>query len=64
MRIGLALGGGGLRGAAHIGVIRVLQEYGVTPHLVAGTSAGSIVAALYGAGLGFAQMEEVYMQFT
>ena len=64
MRIGLALGGGGLRGAAHIGVIRVLQEYGVTPHLVAGTSAGSIVAALYGAGLGFAQMEEAYRQFT
>ncbi|MEW6662341.1 MAG: patatin-like phospholipase family protein [Bacillota bacterium] len=64
MRIGLALGGGGLRGAAHIGVIKVLQENGITPHMVAGTSAGSIVTALYGAGLSFAKMEDVFRQIT
>jgi NTE family protein len=49
-RIGLALGGGAARGFAHIGVIQVLEEQGIRPQLVAGTSAGSLVAALYAAG--------------
>ncbi|MEN9418715.1 MAG: hypothetical protein RI988_2335 [Pseudomonadota bacterium] len=49
-RIGLALGGGAARGFAHIGVIQVLEEAGVRPDLVVGTSAGSLVAALYAAG--------------
>ena len=50
-RIGLALGGGAARGFAHIGVIQVLEESGVKPDLVVGTSAGSLVAALYASGL-------------
>ncbi|MDO9071875.1 MAG: patatin-like phospholipase family protein [Rubrivivax sp.] len=49
-RIGLALGGGAARGFAHIGVIQVLEEAGIRPALVAGTSAGSLVAAMYAAG--------------
>ena len=49
-RIGLALGGGAARGFAHIGVIQVLEEAGIPVDLVAGTSAGSLVAALYAAG--------------
>jgi NTE family protein len=49
-RIGLALGGGAARGFAHIGVIQVLEEAGIKVDLVAGTSAGSLVAALYAAG--------------
>lgn len=49
-RIGLALGGGAARGFAHIGVIQVLEEAGVRVDLVAGTSAGSLVGALYAAG--------------
>jgi NTE family protein len=49
-RIGLALGGGAARGFAHIGVIQVLEESGIKPDLVAGTSAGSLVAALYATG--------------
>ena len=49
-RIGLALGGGAARGFAHIGVIQVLEESGVRVDLVAGTSAGSLVAALYASG--------------
>lgn len=49
-RIGLALGGGAARGFAHIGVIQVLEENGIKPDLVIGTSAGSLVAALYAAG--------------
>ena len=50
VRIGLALGGGAARGFAHIGVIQVLEEAGIRVDLVAGTSAGSLVAALYAAG--------------
>ncbi len=49
-RIGLALGGGAARGFAHIGVIQVLEEAGVKVDFVAGTSAGSLVAALYASG--------------
>ncbi len=49
-RIGLALGGGAARGFAHIGVIQVLEESGLRPDLVVGTSAGSLVAALYASG--------------
>jgi NTE family protein len=50
-RIGLALGGGAARGFAHIGVIQALEENGIRPDLVVGTSAGSLVAALYASGL-------------
>ena len=49
-KIGLALGGGAARGFAHIGVIQVLEENGIKPDLLVGTSAGSLVAALYAAG--------------
>jgi len=49
-KVGLALGGGAARGFAHIGVIQVLEEAGIRPDLVVGTSAGSLVAALYAAG--------------
>ncbi|AKJ28725.1 esterase [Caldimonas brevitalea] len=49
-KIGLALGGGAARGFAHIGVLQVLEENGIKPDVVAGTSAGSLVAALYASG--------------
>ena len=49
-RIGLALGGGAARGFAHVGVIGVLEQQGIRPDLVVGTSAGSLVAALYASG--------------
>jgi NTE family protein len=50
-KIGLALSGGGARGAAHIGVIRVLEENNVPIDYIAGTSMGSIVGGLYSAGM-------------
>jgi NTE family protein len=50
VRIGLALGGGAARGFAHIGVIKALEAQGIVPELVVGTSAGSVVGALYAAG--------------
>lgn len=55
IKIGLALGGGAARGFAHIGVIKVLEAQGIVPDVVVGTSAGSVVGALYAAGnTGFA----------
>ena len=50
VRIGLALGGGAARGFAHIGVIKALEAQGIYPEIVVGTSAGSVVGALYAAG--------------
>ncbi len=48
-KIGLALGGGSARGWSHIGVIRALQDAGIKPDLVCGTSAGALVGAIYAA---------------
>ncbi len=50
-KIGLALGGGGTKGFAHVGALKALNENGIFPDFIAGTSAGSIVGALYSAGL-------------
>lgn len=58
-KIGLALGGGAARGFAHVGVIQVLEEAGLRPSYVAGTSAGSLVAAIYASGKTGAQLQQV-----
>src|SRR5687768_12814328 len=58
-KLGLALGGGAARGFAHVGVIQVLEEAGIRPDLVVGTSAGSLVAALYASGRNGQQLQEV-----
>lgn len=50
MNIGLVLSGGGMRGAAHIGVIRALEEHQIHPTHIAGSSAGAIVGSLYAYG--------------
>ena len=50
VKIGLVLGGGAARGFAHIGVIKALEAQGIVPDIVVGTSAGSVVGALYAAG--------------
>jgi NTE family protein len=50
IRIGLALGGGAARGFAHIGVIKALESQGIMPDIIVGTSAGSVVGAMYAAG--------------
>lgn len=55
-KLALVLGGGAARGFAHIGVIEVLEEAGIRPDLVVGTSAGSLVAALYASGKSGAQL--------
>jgi len=53
-KVALALGGGAARGFAHVGVVKALEAHGIVPDIVVGTSAGSVVAALYaGGGDGF-----------
>ena len=56
-KIGLALGGGFARGIAHIGVLRVLEEYEIPVDFIAGTSVGALIAATYASGTSLAEME-------
>ena len=58
-RVGLALSGGAVRGLAHIGVIKALQENGIRPAVVAGTSVGSIVGAALAAGLDWREIADM-----
>jgi NTE family protein len=58
-RIALVLGSGGPRGFAHIGVIKVLEENGIKPDLIVGSSVGSMVGALYASGMTAAQLEKL-----
>jgi NTE family protein len=60
-KIGLALGGGAARGFAHVGVIAALEEAGIKPDFVVGTSAGSLVAAMYASGKNAAQLDQIAM---
>ena len=62
--IGLVLSGGGARGAAHIGVVQALEELGVKATRISGTSAGSIVGALYAAGYSPQDMLKIVSQVT
>jgi NTE family protein len=56
--VALVLSSGGCRGHAHIGIIRVLEELGLRPDIVVGSSAGSLVGALYAAGLSARELEQ------
>ena len=59
-RLGLALGGGAVRGAAHVGVVAVLEREGIRPDVVAGVSSGAIVGAGVAAGIPAAEMLEAF----
>ena len=58
-RVALVLGSGGPRGFAHIGVLKALEDHGVKPDLVVGSSVGSMVGALYSAGMSAREMERL-----
>ena len=64
MEIGLALAGGGVRGAAHIGAIKALEENDIKISHIAGTSAGSIVSALYAMGYSTKEMIKLFEYFA
>ena len=63
MEITLALGGGGIRGVAHIGVLRALESNGFKIRAIAGTSAGGLVGAVYAAGFNTTKIEETVNEF-
>src|SRR5690606_9401914 len=62
IKIALALGGGAARGFAHIGVIKALEAQGIVPDIIVGTSAGSVVAALYAAGMNGFELQRLALQ--
>lgn len=64
MRFGLALSGGGLRGVAHIGVLKALEEHKLKPSWISGASAGSIIAGLYAYGYSPKQMEDLALSLN
>jgi NTE family protein len=62
-RIGLALGGGSARGMAHIGVLEILEKENIPVDLVAGTSAGAVIGALYASGMSGLAIKEYMLGF-
>lgn len=62
LKIALVLGGGAARGFAHIGVIKALEAQNIVPDIIVGTSAGSVVGALYAAGYSGFELQQVSMQ--
>lgn len=64
MSFGLALAGGGIRGAAHVGVLLALEENGLKPRSISGTSAGGIVAGLYAAGISAQRLSEIIKEMS
>lgn len=61
LKIALVLGGGAAKGFAHIGVIKILEAQGISPQIVVGTSAGSVVGAVYASGYSGVALQEVAM---
>lgn len=63
MNLGLVLSGGGVKGAAHIGVLKALEEEKIKFDFISGTSSGSIVAALYASGTGYEEIYEIFKNY-
>ncbi|MDW5288944.1 patatin-like phospholipase family protein [Formosa sp. PL04] len=61
-KIGLVLSGGGYRGVAHIGVLKAMEELGITPDYISGTSAGAVVGSLYAAGHNWQKILELFTE--
>ncbi|MCD8372095.1 MAG: patatin-like phospholipase family protein [Clostridia bacterium] len=61
-KLGLALGGGGARGVAHIGVIKALEEEGITPYCISGTSMGAVVGGCYACGIDIDTIRDVVLK--
>lgn len=59
-KVGVALSGGGARGFAHVGALKALEDMGIKPDIIAGVSAGSIVAAMYAAGIKADRMLDLF----
>ena len=64
LKIGVALGSGGVRGLAHIGVLKALIESGITPTIITGTSAGAVIGGLYCALGNIKAVEDIFANIT
>ena len=64
MKLGLALAGGGIRGIAHVGVIKALEENNIKIDYIGGTSSGSMIAALYGLGFSADEIHELFKRYA
>lgn len=64
MRLGLSLSGGGIKGVAHIGAIKALEEEGIKIDYISGTSSGSIVASLYACGYSTEEMYDIFKKYA
>lgn len=62
-KFALVLSSGSVRAAAHVGVIKAMEEYGLNPDIVVGTSGGSIVASLYACGMNSTEMAAVFLRY-
>ena len=63
MKIGIALGGGAAYGVAHVGVLKALEESGIKPDIIAGTSVGALIGGLYASGCTIAEVEAAVRDF-
>ncbi len=61
VKVGYALSGGGARGFAHVGMLKVLEEVGIHPQYISGTSVGALIGGLYSMGYNAAQIESVFV---
>ena len=61
-RVGLVLSGGGARGLAHVGVLKVLERERIPVHVISGTSMGAIIGGLYASGISAAQLEAAFLK--
>lgn len=64
MKLGLCLSGGGIKGVAHIGAIKALEEKGIKFDYVSGTSSGSIIATLYACGFTTDEMYKIFTKYA
>ena len=64
MKLGVCLSGGGIKGVAHIGVLKALEESNIEIDCISGTSSGSIVETLYAAGYSCEEMLEIFNKYS
>ncbi len=63
-RIGLALGGGGAKGVSHLLILEALEEMGLKPACITGTSIGALIGAMYCAGMPTQEIKEIFLEFS
>ena len=64
VKVGLALGGGGARGIAHIGAIKAFEELGISPQTFGGSSVGSIIATLLAVGYTGEEIKQIFLKIN